>query len=244
MGSHTPVVYTTDQFKWNNKNQLFYTDIESLTAKNHGKKNFKGKKKFIIKNKKTNFSLEYVYKREYPKAYFFKSVSKPSYACYVLKHISYINDIHNLSPVRFLKLYHSKPFNTDIFYMHYNGFVYTLHLPNNILGKNTYGNKYTMRNLYKNIGIKRYLTISIQDCLDKGFCFEGISKYLTLSSFWFPYTKQFRAWGEKCPKFILQHKVTFNIYSNKSYLYKKFKDKVRFCPTEKLLLKKGLYLFK
>jgi len=61
----------------------------------------------------------------------------------------------------------------------------------------------------------------------------------------FPYLTQLltqlEKWGLDCPTFILQYKVTFVIkrFHERLSLYKRFKHKVRFCPIEKLLLKKG-----
>jgi len=237
MGSHTPVVYTTDQFKWHKRTQAFYASIKMLTAFRHGNKRFKRKKKFIIVNPKTNVSVEFISDREYTRAYRFRSRSKPAYYCYVFKPGFNPDDKYDISPVSFIKIYPADEHKK--YHVYYNGDMEKIYIDYNFLGRGTPGTKSTMNEIYKKIGVKRTLTISIQDCLDEGFCMDGIIRYLSnFTSCKFPYLKQLKAWRKKCPTFILQYKVTFDIYNDKWDVYNKFKHKTIFCPIEKLILKK------
>jgi len=238
MGDHIPVVYTTDQFKWYKSHQAFYTHEKTLTALKFGNKRFKKKKKFIIVNPKSNISVEFVSDREFFNAYRFRSRGENVYHCYILKKTFKLDDSEDMSPVKFIKIYSSRLSNR--YNVVANGVVKIIYLDYNFLQRGKNGIKSTMKTLYKKLGVKRTLTISIQDCLDKGYCMEGIINYLRKFSYMkFPYVKQLQDWGENCPTFILQHKVTFEVRSDRWDVYRKFKDKTRFCPIEKLILKKG-----
>jgi len=246
MGSHAPVVYTTDQFKWYSSKQAFYTNVKMLTAYRHGNKKFKNKKKFIIVNPKTNVSVEFISDKEYTNVYRFRSRTGYMCFCYVFKPMFNPDDWKDISPVRFLKIYPTDEHKK--YYVYYNGVRKKIYINYNHLCRWKWqgGIISTMHEVYKELGVKRLLSLSAQDMLDDGYsiqCFINILHKNIGTKF--PYLTQLltqlEKWGLDCPTFILQYKVTFVIkrFHERLSLYKRFKHKVRFCPIEKLLLKKG-----